>query len=343
MNKYLSTFISGFDSFISEQLLKDVPDAKIIDVLDGAILYKSHFTVNEIKTIKYFNNSFVVLEKFELGKADPKVLNKMLESTIKNPKIVNGRDLSLNTRKTFRIFTSLENNLTSVDNELLFQVERIISQNLHLRKDIKNPDYEFWYLYRSENIGFFMFRVTYDTAKLEQGQLRSELTNILALLSNPKSDDVVLDPFAGSGAIPIERARVEKFKGIFALDKNIELAKKLRDRLKNFKNKRMQKSFFAKGKDFFEAEFDDGFFNAIITDPPWGYFEEIKGSVENFYKKILEKSFKILKKDGRLILLTAKKDEFDNCIKNFEKFELVEKYNILVSGKKCGVYVLAKK
>lgn len=342
MITYLSTFISGFDSFISKQLIEDIPDANILKVLDGAILYQSHFTAKEIKMIRYFNNSFVVLQKFEMGKGSSTILNNMLEATIKNPKIINNKNLNLGNKKTFRIFTSLENKLTSVDSDLLSNVERIIGQNLRLKKDIKNPDYEFWYLYRSENIGFFMFRITYDIPKLERGQLRPELTNILCLLSNPKDEDVVLDPFAGSGAIPIERARITKFKGIFALDKNLELAKKLRDKIKKFRSKKIQKSFFTKAKNFFETDFDDGFFDSIITDPPWGFFEKLEYDVEIFYNKILEKSFQILKKNERLILLTALKNEFEKCVEKFNGFEIIEKYDILVSGKKCGVYVLIK-
>jgi len=342
MNTYLSTFVSGFDTFISKQLIKDIPDAEILKVLDGAILFKSNFMAKEIKLIRYLNNSFLVLQQFEMGKGNTTVLNKMLEATLKNPQIVSRRDIHVDNRGSFRVYTSLENNLVSVDYDLLENVERIIERNLHIRRDVKNPSYEFWYLYRSEKIGFFMFRITSTKTKPEQGELRSELADILCLLSNPKPDDVILDPFAGSGAIPLERSKIEKFKGIFALDKNVGLAKDLKDKVKKIRNKKIQKSFFAKGKNFFETSFDSGFFDSVITDPPWGFFEKLEEEVDVFYTKILDKTYEILKKDGRLILLTAKKTEFEKCIEDFKKFKLVEKYNILVSGKKCSVYVLVK-
>lgn len=342
MNTYLSTFISGFDKFISKKLSQDISDLKILKILDGAILYETNFEIEQIKKIRYLNNSFLVLEKFELGKGSSTILNRMLEATIKNSKIISQKNLNLGSKKTFRIFTSLENNLVSVDFNLLEKIEKIISKNLGLKKNIRRPDYEFWYLYRSEKIGFFMFRITHQKSKLERGELRSELANILCWLSEPKAEDVVLDPFAGSGAIPIERAKIEKFKGIFALDKNEIIAKKLKNKIKKIRNKKIQKSFFVKGKDFFEVGFDDGFFDSIITDPPWGFFEKVEGGVKKLYGKILEKSWRVLKAGGRLVLLTARKGEFEKCVEDFNQFQILEKYNILVSGKKVGVYVLLK-
>jgi len=343
MSIYFSTFISGFDSLIKKLLPQNINDVKILKTLDGAILYESNCDIEKIKKIRYFNNSFLVLKKFENQTGSSNMLNKMLEDTIAtNFKLINKNILHLNNKKTFRIFTSFENKLTSVNNILLSKIEKIIEQNLHLKKDIKNPDCEFWYLWRSENIGFFMLRITYNKSKLEKGELSPELANILCLLSNPKADDVVLDPFAGSGAIPIERTKICKFKGIFALDKDQKIVQKLKAKIKKIRNKKIQKSFFVKEKNFFDTNFEDEFFNSIITDPPWGFFEKIEGNIENFYTKILEKSFPILKKNGQLILLTARKNEFENCIKNFGKFKILEKYDILVSGKKCGAYVIVR-
>jgi tRNA (guanine6-N2)-methyltransferase len=342
MSIFLSTFISGFGSLVQKTLIKDVSDAKILETLDGAILYESNLKIEELKQIRYFNNSFLVLQKFKYKKSNQAVLNKMLEATIKNPNIINKKILNSNNGKTFRIFTSLENNSVSVNFNLLSSVEKIIQQNLGLKKSIVHPHYEFWYLYRSENIGFFMLRVTNVKSKPERGELRPELANILCLLSNPKDEDTVLDPFAGSGSILLERARIGKFKGLFALDKDSEISKKLKEKIKKIKNKKLQKSFFVKNKDFFETSFDEGFFDSIIMDPPWGFFEKVDEGVENLYRKILEKSFLILKNKGRLILLTARKLEFGQCIQEFGKFKIIEKYDILVSGKKCGVYTLRK-
>ena len=50
---------------------------------------------------------------------------------------------------------------------------------------------------------------------------------------------------------------------------------------------------------------------------------------------------KVLKPNGIIVLLTARKSEFENAL-DFHKstFELQEKYNILVNGKKVSVYVI---
>jgi tRNA G10 N-methylase Trm11 len=187
--------------------------------------------------------------------------------------------------------------------------------------------------------GFFMLRITKNKKKLDKGELRPELTNLLCRLSVPGENDVFLDPFCGSGAIPLERSRIADFKGIFASDRDENLIKELKNKIKKMKTSKIQKSFFIKNLDFFNNTFDDNFFDTIVTDPPWGIYEKID---ENFYPNFLKNSYRILKPGGKLILLSARKEYFakESIADNFV---LETSFDILVSGKKAGVYLLIKK
>ena len=102
-------------------------------------------------------------------------------------------------------------------------------------------------------------------------------------------------------------------------------------------------SFFVKNLDFFENNFDNNFFTKIITDPPWGFFEKID-NIDAFYSKFFEISYRILKENGILVLLTANKNEVESLLnKSLNKFQLQEKYDVLISGKKTGIYKILKK
>ena len=53
--------------------------------------------------------------------------------------------------------------------------------------------------------------------------------------------------------------------------------------------------------------------------------------------------YRILKLNGLIVLLTANKEEMSNVLNNFKgKLELVDKFDILVSGKKASIYKIKK-
>jgi tRNA G10 N-methylase Trm11 len=181
-----------------------------------------------------------------------------------------------------------------------------------------------------------MLRISHNKKKLEKGELRPELANILCRLSEPNDDDVCLDPFCGSGAILLERSRIVDYGGLFNCDIDEENVLNLKNIIKKLDNKKLNKSFFVKHIDFFKNNFDDEFFDKIITDPPWGYYEKID-NIQEFYDDMLREFKRILKPKGIIVLLTANKEELEKAaIKN--KLNIVNKYDILVSGKKAGVY-----
>jgi len=83
----------------------------------------------------------------------------------------------------------------------------------------------------------------------------------------------------------------------------------------------------------------DNSINKIITDPPWGLFDK-NIDLEHFYNKVLNELNRILIPKGLIVMLTAQKKIFENLINQSKSFKLLEKYNILVSGKKASIYKL---
>ena len=79
----------------------------------------------------------------------------------------------------------------------------------------------------------------------------------------------------------------------------------------------------------------------IVTDPPWGIFENTGTDINDFYLKFLKLFLFIIKNDGIIVLLTARKEEFRNTVSKFAQFTVIKEYNILVSGKKAAVYKIS--
>ena len=195
-----------------------------------------------------------------------------------------------------------------------------------------------------ERYGFFLKRLTRQTAykkTLEKGALRPELAHVLNFISEPDADDIFLDPFCGYGSIPIERATSFPYNMIFAADKNQELVKLIRQKLKG---SRIKGTFIVKEQDALDMQaFEDGFIHKIVTDPPWGLFADLGMDAQQFYARTLQECYRVLRVGGLLVVLVARKNELDRAIEAYKgRAQLLNKYDVLVSGKKATIYKLQK-
>lgn len=334
---YLSTFISGTQEIIKELSLKYIKDIKIKEILDGAIIYESKSGINQIRQLKFFNNSFIILKDFESNLSFLEIFNKILES--KN--IFNKILINLGKKdRYFRIMFSKENEFISFDKRELVKLENKIikeSQN-KLILDIYHPNFEFWFLKRRE-ASFFLLRITHNTYdKLEKGELRPELAFILTYLSEPKKEDIFLDPFAGYGSLVFSRAKNFPSKLIIINDKNKKYNGFWNKKLDNLKNLNLVR----KNQDAlnFISEKEKSV-NKIVTDPPWGDYEKLNNK-KDFYSKMLKEFFRIIKDEGIIVLLLSRDDSFLELLKDFKNLKIIKKIDILVSGKKASIYKLKK-
>lgn len=347
MNTYFSTFITGFDYVIKNVLNKKLKNIKIKLLLDGLVVYNSKFLPDEIKKIRFFNNSFILFKLFKAVKQGS--IDWMIRQVLNDRKIKKAiSNYAPQKSRSFRIITAKENQTISVNKSLVRKLEKIISQVKSFTLNRSKPDVEFWFLARREGCGFFGMRFTNNPDQekyLEKGELRPELANILCLISEPNPRDIFLDPFCGSGAIPIERAIVFPFKQILVGDNNLEIINKLKSKIRKTKNKRISK------KKFIISHLDalnlksicNEAVNKIVTDPPWGLYSGKDLDFNIFYFAILKEFYRVLKINGLLVILVAKKELFENILSSFSsKLKLLEKYTTLVSGQKISVYKIKK-
>lgn len=336
--KYFSTFITGFETVVRDLLDKHLDKVKIDLLLDGLVIYTTTSSIEKVKKIRFLNNSFLLLRFFDKDKNIP--LEKMIKQVLSEKVRIPVR-LPSNWR-TFRIITSQENQLVSVDKQLVVNLEENIRKNFGLKPNRSLPQVEFWFLSRREGFGFFGMRLTrhQDYAKsLQKGELRPELANFLCQISEPNNNDNFLDPFAGSGSIPVERAQNFSFKHILASDNNGVAVNKLKAKLRYLKLNLSVENANALHLD----KINDGSIDKIVTDPPWGYFGEKIIDLPKFYTNMLDSFYRVLRKGGVAVLLVGERDSFENLLSKYQtKYTLDKKIYTLVSGKKAGVYKLIK-
>lgn len=340
MNRYFSTFITGFQEVVEVELKKLLPELKILKILGGLIIYETSASIKDIQKLRFINNSYVWLSQssYTEGQKPEQVIEPLLRmSDFTRSKGAT----SLKFVKFFRVIISKENGTIAVDRKLLEKAESKILYSTNLKVHKTLPDIEYWFIIRNEGISLFGARITplgkETTRKYEKGELRQELAHLLILLSDPQKEDVVLDPFAGSGAIVFERVQTFPYTKMYASDIKEDLIEDLRRKTKWGQQKIDVEKHDALSLDNLE----DNSINKIITDPPWGLFEKLQDDIVDFYKKMLDEFHRILIQDGTAVILVGRGNGFDKVLSE-SKFSQIQKIDILVSGQKASIFKLKR-
>ena len=146
MNEYISTFTTGFSEVIRRALTSSLPGCSIIAVYDGLIYYHYSGNPSDICAISYLNNSFHVIKKFQGDSLNFPCMAREITRKPLRPALRKG---------SFRVRFSRENRFEKVDDQIVSNVERAICRNCGMTVDRVNPQQEFWFIIRRENVGFF--------------------------------------------------------------------------------------------------------------------------------------------------------------------------------------------
>ncbi len=324
---YLQTFISGLQDPICG-VLRAFHVHEIQRVLDGAVVYEAEKPVRA----GCFNNTFeVLLERTFVGRG---ALDRLMADALK-------AQLPLRQEKgrarTFRIVCSLESKLTAVDARKKADLEHLIAQRTGLHVERAGADVEFWLYGRSEGRAYLMRRLSYDRItekQLQRGELRPELCWMMNWLCGADAGDVFLDPFAGSGAIPLARQQMGPCAKLYAFDLDKEKADAL--------GRRLGAGAVVRSVDVrqLHAAIPDGTVTKVVTDPPWGYYDD--ADVPALYRDMLISLMRASAEKARMVILSARTEELDRALAQWPALKIEATYHILVNGKKAGVYVLAR-
>lgn len=328
MAQFVSSFITGFQDVVRSDLEKRFPKIKILSVFDGLIYYQYDGNSHDLEKIIYFNNTFFVIKAWKT-KNGQFSFNQMVGEVSKI------KSYYLISKGTFRCRFIQENQFAKVDKNIAKKAEEIVLHNSKLQIDRVSPSTEFWYSIRREGFAFcgqLISKREFTEKNLNQGELRPELAYLICSYADFDENDVVLEPFSGYGSIPVQLAKKFRFSKLFLSD--LDEAK-----IENLKEKKQLK---AENVDVrccsaFELKhLDDKSVGCIITDPPWGYFEEV-GDITEFYKKMFTEFKRVLIDEKSIVILSARKAEIEKAAEEMN-VQILSSLNTLVNGKKASVY-----
>lgn len=329
MPEYISSFITGFDSVIGAIMTQLLPGVKILHVYDGLVHYSYSGNAQNISRLSFFNNSFLV---YKVYKGHSLFFDKMVSQA----SVPAERNKRLG---TFRVRFSKENQFAKVGKQTALAAEKMISRSTNRKVDRVNPQNEYWFIIRSEKVGFFgkLLHKRKTTEKtLHKGELRPEFALLMCAFAGIEHGEIICDPFAGYGAIPIQAVQSYPIAKMYVCDNN----KTLVDRLNhNEALRHCTCKVRIQCEDALQLEsVKDNEISLIITDPPWGYYEDIP-DIGEFYSAMLRSFKRVLKAEGRAVVLSARKNEIVAAVKQEEGY-ITKRIDTLVNGKKAGIYLI---
>ena len=360
MFQLAAVFSPGFEKVIPNVLNKDIPDAYKVTVSSGFVRFCTDKKPFRAVNADYFNNSFLVLKEWNAGRTPQGGLApqdggskapafEVMANKIRIPDTMIPEIMKQH-YKTFRLRFSAANVFTSVNKNLMANVEHQISAQTGLKPDRLGGDTEFWFLTRSDGYACFALRMTkkQSTEKyLEKGELRPEFVTLLAAFAEmsaplPAATEgtvpVILDPFAGHGGIVKRLSAMYPKARILSSEIEGELAAKIKG---------------CRQCDATKLSFiQDSSIDWVITDPPWGFWQgdlRDDGKLKALYDGMLKELFRITKPGSALCILTAAKEVFEESFNGSSFAAVSENHNaplkgtdirtdVLVNGKKAAVY-----
>ncbi len=360
MFQLAAVFSPGFEKVIPQVLNDVLPDAYNMQVSSGFVRFCTDKNPFRAVNADFLNNSFLVLREWNAAGKNQKNNQpaKTTAATAPAFEVMANKiripdnlipEIQKQHYKTFRLRFSAANVFTSVNKNIMTNVERQISQQTGMRPDRLGGDTEFWFLTRTEGYACFALRMTkkQSTEKyLEKGELRPEFVTLLAAFADPEGmlknakNPVILDPFAGHGGIVKQLRQMYPKATVLASEIDSELSKKLKN------------CTCCDATNL--SHIQDNAVDCVITDPPWGFWQgDLRDDrkLRFLYDDMLKEMFRVTKPDSSVCILTAAKEVFEAA---FEKSPFAEKVrqekgqnvsgsdirnDVLVNGKKAAVYV----
>ena len=172
--------------------------------------------------------------------------------------------------------------------------------------------------------------------------LRTNIAYCLLIMARPAGTETVIDPFCGSGTIPIEAAAIFPALRVLASDRSDKAVEGARA---NATAAGLAHRIEFSRLDVFELSraHAPGSIDSIVTDPPMGVRLGRNMDFLGFYRRFLEQAFVVLKPGGRIVLLTGRRRQLIQAIDEHGGFDTVHVRVIETGGLYSRVFVLSRR
>jgi 16S rRNA G966 N2-methylase RsmD len=319
---------AGFESVVGRALRTDLSALSRLDEESGRLRLEAPPQVAAVlRDLPYLS---VALEELAVTRyrgmdAAVRSLAGHLDTRARPPVVRSAR--------TFRLRVSDGGRLVRVDPGAREALEQAVARWGRLQPAPRGGDLELWVTHRRDapDVDLSVRFDVPEVAEVPRGALAPAVAGALVRAEEPEPHERVLDPFAGSGAIPLARARYP-FRSIVASDV---------DRAKATALRRLHPGVRAARADIHDLRalrdlVDGGAVERIITDPPWGMYEGAPVDALAIHRALWAVGDDLLAPGGSLTVLTGATDDARSALTDSDLVE-AGALPVLVNGKKATV------
>lgn len=324
MNLYYSTCQAGLEKLMVKLAPHVIRGFSIKRILPGAILYTATVLTPNCGG---FHNTYLVFDQIPRSRhiafatqrfAEDKQLMYTVDQTLYRRKV-----------RSVRVMFMEDNQLSSVRTELRTQLERPIRA---AKIEREKPEKELVVLQRSEGMAMLLLRLTKGENtrhQLVKNELPAQLCWSMAALARPRREGVFLDPFAGSGALTLARAKFPPAKCMLTFDVDEEKVKLL--------ERRMPMNACVERQDAFtlDERLEKGSVTELVTDPVDAYSERRS---TQYYLDMLRVFEYLLAPGGRLVVLVEDGTHFESALRLFRSLTMQERYLFHAGKRRMYLY-----
>jgi putative RNA methylase family UPF0020 len=295
---YLALFPAGTADLVAEGLQNLFPGVDVHGADESALSFSTSVRLSSADAVPIAKNLFIVRGRTARRNLDGTVAALAKKARdIPRPAGGNG----------FRVMFHVDGRLVACSPRVRQGLEDAISAATGLRPQPRGNCQEYWVIGRRDWPTLYLGeRLPGGKARLpaEKGSLSADLSALLVSMSRPAPEDVFLDPFAGRGSIVAARLAIPAQRVIYNdLDKS--LCRSAASRLGHHAG-----LVVSHDDGTAMTSVKSGDVSAIVTDPPWGEYDESIGDYAKFTRSLAAEVSRLLNpRWGRLVLLVSRRRE----------------------------------
>ncbi|MDA1359081.1 hypothetical protein O1R50_05570 [Glycomyces luteolus] len=293
--RYYVQFPAGTGALVAGSIGSYVDRPETVYADDSSLIFESESRYSQVVQIPFVKNSFTVIADVVRRDIDEGVLE--LADSLRYDGLDSHAD-------SFRVMFHVDGELVPVSPPAKRALETEITYASGQRMVGRGSGEEYWVVGRTDFDYLMLCRrhIRPKRAAKAAGAISHELSSLLVAASKPEPDDVFLDPFAGSGSFTNARMSFPAKRIVYS-DSDLP---------------RLREDFPAAIRESRDIEFldedalslpsfQDREVDVIVTDPPWGEYEELPLELPEFLDAMARSFDRVLApRTGRLVLLVAR-------------------------------------
>jgi 23S rRNA G2445 N2-methylase RlmL len=275
LHRYFISFPFGLGEYIPNMLENELQNVQVQNVFSTHAVFLTSDSRQTIMNLPFASQIYIYIKQFN----HPNVIapEKQLRWAVEKPTFIEAlRGISYKFQK-YRIFGQSDSETISLPKALKRNFIEKLEYYEDIRFDNENPEAEIWFVEANkdskpngEKVGLCGIKISSHPDyhhTLKKGELRPEIAYFLNFLAEPVKRGTMLDPFAGSGAIPISAAENFNYREIIVGDKDLA---GFNENLMKWKSRFNEKIIKVQEFDATQMKtIKDNTIDRIVTDPPW--------------------------------------------------------------------------